>query len=400
MDNSQTKIRNQFIFTLVFHDKHYKKACDDTFQDFSNLINKLRNNNTSYQLKYGDKDDNLSPLDSEDDYNDMKKSKDNKVFLVLDKNDGIASLRKKMKINYRMHIMKKALSNMTHKRFARFEELSKRIAQSRDMIKFTPMKPVVSLLHSGEPLPAAVPKVNVAQSTIVNEPSKAKQADKKEKEKEKEATQVSAKLFDHKIPCDSCKKNIVGKRYLCAICNKFNMCHACKKDKDHDHEHHFFISIKNSKKYEKEQKQQEPKKETAPIDSHIQSSVVLNESSNRYESAQSNQQYKLCLANNESFDKYERLACGTPGDKNIFLEINTNVPHSQICLEKVANPIGLMPFNKLSWKLVSYIRLDIKDINEYPQGRYQQQLCILHKDPQGNCTMLSNNNINLIMDIV
>ena len=410
------KIRNQFIFTLVFHDKYYKKACDDTFKDFIILINKIRNNNTSYLLKYGESEDKLNSLESEEDYNDMKKSKDNKVFLVFDKNEGIVFLRKKMKINYRIAIMKKALSNMTHKRFARFEELTKRIAQSREMIQFTPMKPIVAL-HSVEPFTTTtmtVPKVNMTQSITDNgELTKSKQIEKKEKEKEKKDKEKekkdkdkelsSVKLFDHKISCNSCKKNILGKRYLCAICNKFNICNECKKEKEYDHEHHFFISIKNSKKFDREMKLKE---ENTPNNNNLNNSNVSNNknmNSSQFSmsvSESSVAQYKLCLANNESFEKQEVVQYGTTGDRNIFLEINTNAPNNRICLEKVPNPIDLRPLNKLSWKVVTYIRIDIKNLEDYQPGHYQQQLSILHKDSQGNCTMLSNNNINLNLDIV
>ena len=399
MDSQAAKIRNQFIFTLVFQDKFYKKACDDTFKDFLILINKIRNNNTSYQLKYGETESKLSLLETEEDYNDMKKSKDNKVFLIFDKNEGILCLRNKMKINYRIAIMKKALNNMNHKRFARFEELSKRIAQSREMIKFTPMKPIVSL-HSNEPLAApitiAAPKVTIDTSEL----TKTKKIEKKEKEKEKEKEQKnkdkdkepSVKLVDHKISCDSCKKNIVGKRYLCAICNKFNICHECKKEKEYDHEHHFFISIKNSKKFEREQK---PKDDNTKLNNNNNNSSQLSMSM-----TESTRQYKLCLANNESFDKQQSVQYGEAGDRNIFLEINTNAPLKQIYLEKVPNPVDLCPLNKLSWKIVSYIRIDIKNVEEYQPGHYQQQLSILHKDSQGNSTLLSDNNINLNFDVV
>lgn len=393
MDSSQpAAIRKQFIFTLVFQDKYYKKACDDTFKDFLILINKIRNNNTSYQLKYGETQNKLSLLETEEDYNDMKKSKDNKVFLIFDKNEGIVCLRNKMKINYRIAIMKKALNNMNHKRFARFEELSKRIAQSREMIKFTPMKPIVSL-HSNEPL-TTTPTIAVSKVTVDNsEVTKSKKIEKKEKEKEKEQKdELSVKLFDHKMKCNSCKKNIVGKRYLCAICNKFNICHECKKEKEYDHEHHFFISIKNSKKFEREQK---PKEDNTKSNNNNNNSSQLNMSI-----TESIKQYKLCLANNESFDKQLSVQYGEGGDRNIFLEINTNTPLNQIYLEKVPNPVDLCPLNQLSWKIVTYIRIDIKNVEEYQPGHYQQQLSILHKDSQGNSTLLSDNNINLNFDVV
>lgn len=351
------RIRHQFIFTLVFHEKNYKKACDDTYTDFLNLINKIRNSNTAYQIKYGEKEDRLKLLESEEDYTNMQKSKDNKVFLVFNKNEGIVSMRKKLNINYRMHLMKKALSNMTHKRFERFNELSKRISQSREMIKFTPMKPNVFL--SSSEMMHTLPKANAIQT----------------------ADPTQSRIIDQKKQCDSCNKKIIGKLYLCAICQKFSMCSKCKKENEYEHDHHFFISIKNFKKFEKEKASQGAANDVPPNSSR-------------------NEKYKLSLADNTSFEKREAVSYGTQGDKNILFEINTNVPNNEIVLSRAENPPNSVKLGPLSWKVITFIRVDLKNIGQYTPGSYQQNLSISHKDSRGNQTLLTNNNLNVILDVI